>query len=95
MPPNVTTILPFGWVIREVRCCVRGDSTFEIYFEGRLMDDRATYEQAIEFIAEIRTVVPKKGLAKDGLSKGIARGIKHRADQSDARPNKSHALGKT
>jgi hypothetical protein len=60
----VTTTLPFGWAIQEVRCCVRGDSTFEIYFEGRLMDDRSTYEQAIEFIAEIEDGRPEEGANK-------------------------------
>jgi hypothetical protein len=63
----MTTILPFGWVIREVRCCERCDSTFEIYFEGRLMDDRASYEEAIEFIAEIEDGRPGEGTNETGI----------------------------
>jgi len=52
------TILPFGWVIREVGC--GHESTFETWFEGKFMDDRATCDEAIEFIVEIEDGRPEK-----------------------------------
>ena len=48
--------LPFGWVIREVGC--GHESTFEIWFEGKFMDDRATRAEAEEFVIEMEACRP-------------------------------------
>lgn len=48
--------LPFGWEIREVGC---GHTfTFEIWFEGKFMDDRATRGEAEAFVTEMEACRP-------------------------------------
>ncbi len=59
---KLSEFLPFGWVIREVGC--RHESTFEIWFEGKFMDDRVTRAEAEEFVIEMEACRPEEGTKK-------------------------------
>jgi len=48
-------LLPFGWEIRAT------NGTFEVWSEGRFLDDRGTREEAEEFIAELEDGRPEEG----------------------------------
>ena len=43
--------LPFGWQIRKVVVC-KHQWTYEVWFEGKFMDDFGSRKEAEEFIAE-------------------------------------------